>query len=339
MNITYIVGNGLDLQYGLKTRYKDFYEFQNKVYISRKENEEEYSNFIYESLFSDEVNDYENWSDFELSSGKLTKDNDLISSSIEMKEVFIDDFSEVVDDLREYLRLQQEQNLEEGIVIDFVSTLNDMKNSLPLINQSAIEKKYKENLYQHDIVNILTLNYTNVFDRLYDRSGKSFENKLRNNSYNFYIRSPIHVHGTVDICTVLGVSDDTQISNGFDEEQKESLIKNLVLKNYRENMDVKNSNIIKNSDIIILYGVSLGETDRYIWSQIAERSISGSVPVIIYNYVPHFDPGNPTRVKRLYKMVEDKFIQNSGIDLESEKKLRDNLIVVIGKTIFDLIER
>ncbi|HGQ3124092.1 TPA: tryptophan synthase subunit beta, partial [Streptococcus pneumoniae] len=26
MNITYIVGNGLDLQYGLKTRYRDFYE-------------------------------------------------------------------------------------------------------------------------------------------------------------------------------------------------------------------------------------------------------------------------------------------------------------------------
>ena len=61
MNITYIVGKALDLQYGLKTRYKDFYEFQNKVYISRKENEEEYSNFIYESLFSDEVNDYENF--------------------------------------------------------------------------------------------------------------------------------------------------------------------------------------------------------------------------------------------------------------------------------------
>nr|WP_084843640.1 AbiH family protein [Streptococcus pneumoniae] len=35
MNFTYIVGNGLDLQYGLKTRYRDFYEFQNKVYISR----------------------------------------------------------------------------------------------------------------------------------------------------------------------------------------------------------------------------------------------------------------------------------------------------------------
>lgn len=164
MKITYVVGNGLDLQYGLKTKYKDFYDFQYKVYIERKE-KEEYSNLIYESLFSDKINEYENWSDFEMSIGKLTKDNDLVSSSIEMKEKFIDDFSEVVDDLREYLRLQQEQNLEEGIVIDFVSTLNNMKNSLPVINQSTIDKKYKENLYQHEIVNILTLNYTNVFDR------------------------------------------------------------------------------------------------------------------------------------------------------------------------------
>ena len=36
MNITYIVGNGLDLQYGLKTKYKDFYEYQNKIYTNKK---------------------------------------------------------------------------------------------------------------------------------------------------------------------------------------------------------------------------------------------------------------------------------------------------------------
>ena len=58
MNITYIVGNGLDLQYGLKTKYKDFYDFQHKVYMERKE-KEGYSNFIYEALFFDKVNDYE----------------------------------------------------------------------------------------------------------------------------------------------------------------------------------------------------------------------------------------------------------------------------------------
>ena len=337
MNITYIVGNGLDLQCGLKTRYRDFYEYQNKIYTNKKN--AGYSNLIYESLFSDKVNNYENWSDFELSIGKLTQDNNLVSSSIEMKENFIDNFIDVVDDLREYLRIQQEKNLEKGNVIDFVSTLNDMKSSLPVINQPIIDKKYTDNPRQDDFVNILTLNYTNVIDRLYDRSGKTFVNQLRYNNFDFHIKPPIHVHGTVDVCTVLGVSDETQISNSFEEEQKESLIKNLVLKNYRENMDVRNTDIIKNSDIIILYGVSLGKTDKYIWSQIAKRSIDSSVPVIIYHYVPNFDPGNPTRVKRLYRKVEDKFIQNSGIDLELEKKLRDNLIVVIGKTIFNLMER
>lgn len=100
-----------------------------------------------------------------------------------------------------------------------------MKKSLPAINQTVIDKKYNENLYQSDIVNILTLNYTNVIDKLYDESVKSFRNQLRNNNYDFHIVPPIHAHGTVAICTVLGVSDETQISNSFDEEQKESLIK------------------------------------------------------------------------------------------------------------------
>ena len=39
MNITYIVGNGLDLQYGLKTRYRDFFDYQNKHYSDRKAKE------------------------------------------------------------------------------------------------------------------------------------------------------------------------------------------------------------------------------------------------------------------------------------------------------------
>ena len=85
MNITYIVGNGLDIQYGLKTKYKNFYEFQNEIYQGKKENEN-YSNFIYEALFKDKVNDYENWSDFELAIGNLTKNNVEITKTNDTKE-------------------------------------------------------------------------------------------------------------------------------------------------------------------------------------------------------------------------------------------------------------
>ena len=118
MNITYIVGNGLDLQYGLKTRYRDFYDYQNKLYSDRKA-KEGYLNFIYESLFADEVNEYKNWSDFELSIGNLTKENSEIIVSEETKNKFIDDFTDVIDDLIAYLKMVEGNFNIENYKIDF----------------------------------------------------------------------------------------------------------------------------------------------------------------------------------------------------------------------------
>ena len=42
------------------------------------------------------------------------------------------------------------------------------------------------------------------------------------------------------------VSDESQISATFSDEQKSFFIKEYILKEYRENMDVRNSEIIKN---------------------------------------------------------------------------------------------
>lgn len=334
MNITYIVGNGLDLQYGLKTKYKDFYEYQNKIYIEKRENDN-YSNFIYESLFDDKVNNYENWSDFEFSIGKLTKENADIISNEESKEKFIDDFADITDDLRNYLKTIQEGFDCESEAIDFETTLDNMVSDLPNVDQTKITKKFNEFTYEDDNVNILSLNYTNILDKLYEKSNIKFYNRIRNN-YEFNILKPIHTHETLDACTILGVSDTTQLSDDFNEEQRESLVKELSLVAYRENMDARNRKVIETSDIIILYGVSLGDTDRYLWNQVATRSINASVPIIIYHYVPNFDAGNPIRVKRQYKKVEAQFIKSSGIDSEFEKQLRENLIIVIGKSIFEL---
>ena len=338
MNITYIVGNGLDLQYGLKTRYRDFYDYQNKLYSDRKA-KEGYLNFIYESLFADEVNEYKNWSDFELSIGNLTKENSEIIVSEETKNKFIDDFTDVIDDLIAYLKMVEKNFNIENYKIDFEGTLNRIRADLPLSNQEIISKKYSDKPGESDYVKILSLNYTGILDKLYESSTVSFNNSQRNNAYSFRISEPIHVHGILDACTILGVSDESQISDAFSDEQKGFLVKESMLKEYRENMDVRNSEIIKNSDIIILYGVSIGFTDKYLWNQIAKRSIDDEVPVIVYHYVPKFNRGNPIRMRHLYEKVEEKFIKISGIDSEFEKKLRGNLIPVIGKSIFELIER
>ena len=337
MEITYIVGNGLDIQYGLPTGYRDFYEYQASIYTVEKEIGR--VNYIYEALFADSVNEYENWSDFELFVGQLTKDDDIFITDEVNREKFLEDFIDVIDDLRDYLKLVEEKFVfNDRLEIGFKATLSNLMLDVPKKNVSQISTVLKSNWIEDDHVNILTLNYTSVFDKLFKQSETSFYNMHKNNNYRTYIREPIHVHGLLSFGTILGVNDHEQISDRFSEAQREDLIKSKIISSYRENWEVRNEGIIKQSKIIVLYGVSIGATDKYLWNQIAKHSLSNGVPIIIYHYVKNFDAGNPLRVKRLYKAVEDKFINNCGMDSSKEKELRENIITVVGKTIFNLVD-
>ena len=110
------------------------------------------------------VTKIQSFSDFELSIAKLTKKEELAFYRDDIRSKFVNDFSDVVDDLRNYLKQEQDSIDYSKYKIDFKSTLNGIKKELPTINQSAIDKKYNVNLHQHDTVNILTLNYTNVMN-------------------------------------------------------------------------------------------------------------------------------------------------------------------------------
>lgn len=334
MNITYIVGNGLDIQYGLATRYKDFYNYQKNIYEKKKDSEG-YSNYIYDALFNDEVNDYENWSDFEFSIGKLTKENQEIVFSEDSKEKFIEDFADVIDDLRAYLKSVENSLDDIDVMIDFKKTIEKIIEDLPELHRTVVRQQLKKYSPDHIYIEILTLNYTSILDKLYENSTKSFNSPFSHNYY-CYMKTPVHAHGTLNDSAIMGVSDLHQISTEFSEEYQEFLIKSKSLSSNRQNMDIRNTEIIQNSHLIILYGVSLGLTDRYLWNQIANKSITDNIPIVIYNYVENFDAGNPIRLKRQYKNFEDRFINNCGIDMENEKVLRENIITVIGKSIFEL---
>lgn len=100
MNILYIVGNGLDIQYGLKTKYSDFYEYQLPIYIEKNKTEN-YSNIIYDNILLDQGNNWENWSDLELALGELTKNPGVY------EEEFMVALDEVNADLNNYLSIVQ----------------------------------------------------------------------------------------------------------------------------------------------------------------------------------------------------------------------------------------
>jgi cobalamin biosynthesis Mg chelatase CobN len=100
MNIVYIIGNGFDLNLGMKTRYTDFYEYY-KLIKSDKSSIKQLKNEI--------LNNYQTWSDLELAIGNYTQK---LNSTEEFDEVFED----ILDKLSEYL--EKEENSFDLNVID-----------------------------------------------------------------------------------------------------------------------------------------------------------------------------------------------------------------------------
>lgn len=88
MKILYILGNGFDLNLGMKTSYKDFYEYYKSI---------ETSNTTIKDLKSNISNNYKNWSDLEFALGQYTDEFKTV-------EEFDDAFEDIGEKLAEYLK-------------------------------------------------------------------------------------------------------------------------------------------------------------------------------------------------------------------------------------------
>ncbi|MEX2350039.1 MAG: AbiH family protein, partial [Flavobacteriaceae bacterium] len=121
MKILYILGNGFDLNLGLKTSYRDFYESY-KTIESNKNNVNNLKMNISEN--------FKNWSDLELALGQYTE---------EFKT--LEDFDEVIEDIGEQLSeylIKEESKFDSSIVNKekFFHNLVKPEDFLPLADNN-----------------------------------------------------------------------------------------------------------------------------------------------------------------------------------------------------------
>lgn len=80
-NLVFLIGNGFDLNCGLKSKYKDAYQY----YCNKTQNNSE----LIERFKNDLKANYENWSDFEEGmayyASKLSDENELIIISLRFR--------------------------------------------------------------------------------------------------------------------------------------------------------------------------------------------------------------------------------------------------------------
>ncbi len=331
MKITYLVGNGLDLSLGLKTAYKDFYDYKMTNY---KSNNEEH-NIIYEEIKNDEINKFENWADFELKLGKMTIEKPELFDDEMKRKRFIHDFIEVIKDLVKYLKKVEQDFINqpdfEEQKINFPLMLKNLHRHLPGRDKEALKSYFEKFGSVTDYVNILTFNYTSVLNELYNKSQKTFGNPYRSVNQDVVINEPIHAHGTLEKHLILGLSDTSQISELFSDEEVGYFIKKTSFEWCRDGQLEFNSKIIHESDLFVIYGMSIGDTDKLLWNKVAAVAVTRNIPIIIYHFIEGLDTTLPQLLGPLYSKVINGFVSKSGLKDEDQLRLKENIYVVLGE--------
>ncbi len=329
MNITFLIGNGFDLNLKLDTRYSDFY----KYYIK---------NDPKDMLSKSIKEDYEMWSDLEVGLGEFLKDID--ENQI---EEFLDSKSTLERLLSEYLTLENnrvyikdEKAIAEEFkkkVLNFFSDFNalDKEHYHQVIGTTKNQINY----------NFITFNYTGVLDTIVSavqKNCKPFGNHSAGGTgYNDSVILPHHIHGKLTEDLILGLDNTEQILN---ENLKSNpkltnyIIKSVVNKALGEKKIEKAKEIIDNSKYVCLFGLSIGDTDGMWWSYIIEwlKRDKDNRLVLFINKNTNVQLSGQEKI-RFRDSNREMMLKRSRCEVsETLKLVQDKIIIVPNSKIFNL---
>jgi hypothetical protein len=254
MDVLFLIGNGFDLNVGLKTRFKDVLE----AYLKRKDSDPRLCKF------KEDINrDFENWSDFEKQMGIYTE---------EFSPETIDDYCFCIRDFREFLvaHLKNQesyidyQQSEDEIISVFKYSMQKFQNELQPFDITMLSPIL--NISESIQYNFITFNYTSVLDNCLSLLiGKVSLSRL---NYIDSIRQILHLHGTTEEDLIMGVDNVSQITNeniATDKKLQRTIIK-PVINDKRKNLNNRTGEaLIMQSRLICVFGLSLGATDQRWW--------------------------------------------------------------------------
>lgn len=331
MNITFFIGNGFDTNLNLETKYEQFYP-----YFIEKASQD---NLIAKELKKLDKK-YSTWADLEIALGEFTDKID-----VDKFDKFIDDKIELDNLLKEYLLIEQKkfsltnEQMEKMLVI----ATQRLRECANLRDRDLLEKtldKYKQEEYIYQVINF---NYTDCLDKVW----KVYGNKaIGSHKYGALIKNErlgqvLHIHGTLtDNEMILGVNDEEQIKNKElrnDKERRIFLIKPELNEAIGQYKMTKVREILHSSEVICLFGVSIGDTDRIWWEQIGKWLWEIETHIlIIYNYEPKYSLTHPYTGLKHLKEKREAFLAKTNLTLEEQNEVMERIFIRDNEELFSL---
>ena len=178
---------------------------------------------------------------------------------------------------------------------------------------------------------VITLNYTNTFEKLLSVQSILNERKMA------VLFDICHIHGQLGDTIIIGVDNKDQIRNSKFRSSNEItsfLVKieaNAAMKNLRHSRCEK---LIKEANLIVLFGVSYGETDMHWWKIIGdELKKRKDIGLINFLYCPGEIPD--TRKYRLMAIEKrERTKLYSKMDITGEDDIDSRFFIVFNSSMF-----
>lgn len=334
MNVTFLLGNGFDRALGLRTSYTHFYE----EYCGLESGIEVIDKFR-KTIDNDIKNEDEQieklWSDAELGLAKATADYNLAD--------FVTCYEDMHDRLTEYLERQdgkfpQTDEQFEEIVRLLSSHIVEFQQDLKPTEQKLFVKIRDDDKLNDTLINVITLNYTSTCDKVHKAlSQKTLASWNTNRGVkSIKMGRLVHAHGYVDNFPILGVCNPDLVENK--EYLNAPAFRALIIK--QESINAVGQtwredtySVISNSNIICIFGASLGKSDSDYWEYISEwLNGAESRRLIIFKFDPKVRKTNISYYQQYVKQqeVRDKFLDFTDYDAATRTKLCERIHVVIN---------
>jgi len=340
MNILFMIGNGFDLNVGLKTQFMQFLP----IYLDIPNDDERIKQF------KNDINlDLDTWADFEREIGKYARKYNLKNYN----DYFfcLDDFSDqLLEHFKNQVALIKYEEHAQNIIEVFKESINNFKQSLLEESQQIIGDIYSSTSKSAHTYSFITFNYTNVLDECLailineNKTKPLAQRSIPGGAVTDKIGSIIHIHGTLEKAVIIGVDNPSQIDNAELSENKQfskRIIKQDINNALRNRKEYLGSGLIEKSNIICIFGMSLGETDTSWWKRLGVwLSSNKSNQLVIFIYERNLKESRPNQMIDVYDNYRNRFFDLAEIADSNREALEQRIHIGLNTRVFkvDLIQ-
>lgn len=330
MNITFLVGNGFDIACGLHTSYNSFYESLLSGQTANLRVER-----LKLNLSKDKDYDKNDWSDFELWLGHYTE-----KYNTSLSEEFLETYDSIHDEMINYITEERNQFSDKLDSPEVIENLRKSLTNFPTELDSVPRELIEGLVGAEKVINyrFITFNYTDCIDLVVKELAKAplFVQNDGNVTRRFVVKGDVlHVHGSLHEYPLLGVTEDKFIDNK--EILSNTAIAEILLKEegvksvgriwYRSARD-----LIRNSQIICIFGTSIGNSDSLWWKEIINwMKQSKSHHVIVYKHtIDAIGSSSIYRSNKAKRRIKDSLTCHSELNPQEKEDIWNRIQVVFN---------